>query len=63
MSNDELTDNIVAFVRQCGHATDPASAARSRGWLDEHDRPTHEGRALIETLMQQTRYGAYRLVG
>lgn len=62
MSNDEMAGHIVTFALQCGNAADPTHAARVRGWIDEHDRPTREGRALVEALKQQSRYGAYRQV-
>lgn len=64
MSNTELTEQIVAFACQCGHAGNPEAAARSRGWIDAQRRPTEDGRALIEALMRrESRYGAYRMVG
>ncbi|MCO8145391.1 hypothetical protein NHN26_09160 [Rhodovulum tesquicola] len=62
MSNEEIAGHIVTFAVQCGNASDPAAAARARGWIDDHDRPTSEGRALIDALGQQSRYGAYRLI-
>lgn len=62
MSNEELKAHIVTFASQCGNAANPTSAARARGWIDEHGRPTHEGRALIDALREQNRYGAYRVV-
>lgn len=63
MSNNEVAANIIAFACQCGYDANPHAAARQRGWIDATGAPTREGRALIETLKGQTRYGAYRLVG
>ncbi|MBK1634482.1 hypothetical protein [Rhodovulum adriaticum] len=63
MSPDDLTMQIVAFTSQCGHGADPAKAAQARGWIDEAGRPTKDGQALIAALREQSRYGAYRLVG
>lgn len=45
---------IIAFARQVGEpGADPSSVARARNWLDEADRITADGVALLRSLTDQ----------
>jgi hypothetical protein len=47
---------ILAFAAHVGRSwhTDPMTVARRRNWIDEDQRPTDEGRALVTALADQS---------
>lgn len=60
MSDDAITKNILKFVRQLDGDDDDEAVLRmaiGHHWLDQHGRPTADGRNLIESMDTLQRIG------
>jgi len=55
MTEQDITDRILAFAAHCGQpGRPPRAVAKRRGWISEADTPTEDGRALIAALTDQS---------